>query len=147
MARKKKIKTPEEVAFEKNVKEFQVFEKPSGESNRFIRKFHYMLMNKNYIMLTPNAARALEYMKDWAFNPECKDFIKNHTFEYSITMLENLGVMTAKTANNAFDELEYYGFIKKENNACKSSGVRQIWSFSDEWYREIKPKYKRNKKT
>lgn len=136
MAKKGKYKSELQELREKNVYQIQDFEAPKGEEKRYTRSMHYMKFHPNYIKLKPNSKVLLEYMKDWAFASE--EFARLHTFDFSTTMLEKHKIMTSKTTGNALKELEHYGFIRKENNATKTSGITQKWSFSSEWYDGIK---------
>ena len=95
-----------------------------------------MKFHPNYIKLKPNSKVLLEYMKDWAFASE--EFARYQTFDFSTTMLVKHKIMSNKTTIKALNELEYYGFIQKENNATQNSGITQKWSFSNEWYTGIK---------
>ena len=146
MAKKKKIKTQEQIDKEKNVYSIQYFEKPNGNNieKRFVRIHHYMLNHINYINLSSSAKVLLTYMLDWAFASD--EFAKKHTFDYSTTMLSRQGIMSNKTTISALEELQYYGFIQKENNARRDGGFTQKWSFSDSWYRDIKKKLPKKKK-
>lgn len=140
MARKKKVKTQTQIEKEQNVYSIQDFEKPKAENieKRYVRIHHYMLNHINYINLSSSAKVLLTYMLDWAFASD--EFAKNHTFDYSTTMLSRKGIMSNKTTISALEELQYYGFIQKENNARRDGGFTQKWSFSDNWYREIRKK-------
>ena len=136
---KKREKTAFEKMREERTAKVQIFEKPPKESGRYVKQTHYMLMHENYIKLSSSAKVLLSYMKDWAFASE--SYIKHGIFEYSTTMLSNAGVMANKTQVEALNELQHYGFIKKDNNARTDGGITQEWSFSCEWYMGSKPKY------
>lgn len=132
MSKRKKIKSERQLLLEKNVYQIQLFEQPPSQPKKFVRTSHYMLQHENYKKLLPNAKVALLYMIDWAFSNE--EFIETQKFDFSTTMLTTNGIMSNKTAISALQDLEHYGFIQKENNACKYSGITQKWSFSNEWY-------------
>ena len=137
---KRKERLSEWETFYKEKAKSQVYEKPQGAQGKFTRIYSYMLENKNYIKLTPRAKVCFLYLKDWAYgNKEFRDY---GVFPFSPSLLENLGVMTAKIGRMALKELEYYGFIEKANNATYQSGIAQKWILSDKWYREEKPTYK-----
>lgn len=141
---KKKILTRYEQLFKERATNIQDFEAPPKADHNYTRVLHYMLTNPNYIKMSSSAKVLLMYMKDWAF--ASKNYIEHYQFEYSTTMLDNIGVMTNKTQTEALRELEYYGFIKKINNACQSGGFTQIWEFNDEWYKQEKKDYRLIKK-
>lgn len=135
---KKKKQNNEWTQFYNEMTTPQNYEKPVGESGRFTKMYSYMLMHKNYIRLSNSAKTAYSYIKEFAY--KSKEFRENRTFDMSITLLDKLGILTAKTCGIAFRELEHYGFIKKVNNATFQSGITQKWAFSDEWYkREFEP--------
>lgn len=145
MAKRPKFKTELQKLREENIYKIQDFEQPSKEEKRYIRLSHYMLHNINYIRLSSSAKVLLMYMLDWAFASE--EFAKTQKFNYSTTMLDRQGVMSNKTTIKALEELQYYGFIQKENNATQDSGITQKWSFINEWYKgEKKPLEKKNQK-
>ena len=141
MAKSKRQKTAFEKMQEERTAKVQIFEKPPKESGRYVKQTHYMLVHENYIKLSSSAKVLLSYMKDWAFASE--SYIKTGIFEYSTTMLANMKVMSNKTQVEALNELQHFGFIKKENNARKEGGFTQEWSFSCEWYQGAKPEYKK----
>ena len=133
MAKNKKNKTERELLYEKNLGKLQDFQVPPNENNKkYIRITHYMLQHQNYKKLSSSAKVALMYMFDWAFSSE--EYLLNKKFDYSTTVLTRSGIMSNKTAIAALKELEYYGFVQKENNAYKGSGITQKWSFSSTWY-------------
>lgn len=140
---KKKVLTRKEQLFKERATNIQVFEAPPTAEKGFTRAMHYMLMHPNYKKMSSSAKVLLMYMKDWAFSSDM--YINHCIFEYSTTMLANIGVMANKTQIDALKELEYYGFIQKENNATKESGITQLWSFSDSWYKQERKKYKKAK--
>lgn len=140
MPRKKKIKTQLQQLREERIYKIQDFEMPlENEQKRYTRLTHYMLHHPNYIKLSSSAKVLLTYMLDWAFASD--DFAKTQTFEYSTTMLSSKGIMSNKTTIKALEELQHFGFIQKENNATRDSGITQKWSFSNEWYTGIKREY------
>lgn len=145
MPKKKKVKTRYEQLFEQRATNIQDFEAPPTADKNYTRVLHYMLVHPNYKKMSSSAKVLLLYMRDWAFSS--KQYIEHYQFEYSTTMLTNLGIMTNKTQIEALKELEYYGFIKKENNACQSGGFTQLWSFSDSWWKEERKDFKKIKKT
>ena len=140
MSRKKKIKTELQQLREERIYKIQDFEMPlENEQKRYTRLTHYMLHHDNYKNLSSSAKVLLTYMLDWAFGSD--EFARTQTFEYSTTMLSSKGIMSNKTTIKALDELQHFGFIEKENNATKESGITQKWSFSSEWYTGIKKRY------
>lgn len=139
MGRKKKFVSELQQLKEKNLYQIQDFEQPIGIDKRHIRLTHYMMYHINYRKLSSSAMVVLSYMKDWAFASE--EYIRTKKFDFSTTMLSNLGVMSNKTTMRAFEELQHYGFIQKENNATKDSGITQKWSFTCEWYKGEKEKF------
>lgn len=140
--KKVKVKTERQLLLEKNIFKIQDFEQPEKEPKRFIRLSHYMLNHINYKKLSSSAKVALTYMLDWAFASD--EFVKTQCFDFSTTLLTRNNIMANKTAITSLKELEYYGFIQKENNACKYSGITQKWSFSNTWYSGEKSDYKSN---
>lgn len=140
MAKKKKVKSEIQVLREERIFKIQDFEMPSNsEQKRYTRLTHYMLHHENYKKLSSSAKVLLTYMLDLAFASE--DFVRTKTFEYSTTMLSRQGIMSNNTTIKALAELQHYGFIYKENNATKGSGMTQKWSFSSEWYTGIKKQF------
>lgn len=134
MSKKKRLKTDKEILYEKNIGKLQDFQLPIDENKRrYVRITHYMLQHINYKKLSSSAKVALLYMYDWAFSSE--EYLHFKTFDFSTTLLTRNDVMSNKTAISALRELEHYGFIQKENNACQSSGITQKWSFSNKWYK------------
>lgn len=121
----------------------QDYDKPTGENGKFTKIYSYMLTHPNYIALSNRARTVLTYMKDWAYGS--KEFRDKRVFAFSPLLLEKLGVMTAKICRKGIKELEHYGFIKKANNATFQSGVAQMWAFSNEWYKGVKPRYEEGK--
>lgn len=137
---KKKVKTDKELLYEKNVGKLQDFQIPLNEKDkRYFRVTHYLINHINFKRLSLKSKVVLFYMYDWAFVNE--EYIQYKTFDFSSTMLSRNKIMTNKTTIEALKELEYYGFIQKENNACKNSGMTQKWSFSYKWYNGEKSKY------
>jgi hypothetical protein len=72
-------------------------------------------------------------MLDWAFASD--EYLHNKTFEFSTTMLTNIGVMSNNTTILALKDLQHYGFIRKANNAMQGSGLTQKWEFISDWYK------------
>lgn len=105
---------------------------PNENGRQFIKITHYMLTHPNYIKLSSSAKVMWIYMRDWICKSE--EYLEKATFDFSTTMLVRLKVMSNKTAIKALKELEYYGFIQKENNVNSFTGITQKWSFSDRWY-------------
>lgn len=138
--KKQKVKTERQKLLEKNIYTIQDFEQPQKEQKRFIRLSHYMLNHINYKKLSSSGKVALTYMLDWAFANE--EFVKTQCFNFSTTMLTRNGIMANKTAISSLKELEHFGFIQKENNACKTSGITQKWFFSNSWYSGERTEYK-----
>ena len=138
MSKKNKYKSELQTLKEERIYKLQDFELPNNlkQEKRFVRITHYMLQHENYKKMSSSAKVVLLYMLDWAFASE--DYVKTQTFDFSTTMLTRNGIMANKTAISALRELEHYGFIQKENNACKNSGITQKWSFSSSWYTETK---------
>ena len=129
MGRKKKWTKAEREEYEEQYK-IQLFEQPQGEQKRYVRATHYMLQHKAYISLSPSAKILLQYMKDCAFG--CAGYWKSRKFEYSTTMLENMGVMSKSQTIRAMKELREKGFINGEYKHGK--GAISRWSFSNRWY-------------
>lgn len=143
MSKKNKIKTPEQVLLEKNVFNIQEFEIPPNETQnrQYTRNFNYMKFHPNYVNMTSNAKVALEYIKYFAFTN--KEYIQHRTFDLAFSLLAKFMNVSTKTARYCLVELEHYGFIKKENNAGQGYGFTQKWALSNNWYGEIKTKWKR----
>ena len=140
MGKKKKPRTEEE-KFYSEVAKPQNYEQPQGEKPIFTKAYSYLFTNQNFIKASSSAKVLYFYMKDWAYKN--KEFRKTREFDFSITLLDKLGVMTAKTCGSALKELEHYHFIKKANNATFQSGITQKWAFDDGWYKQEFPTYKK----
>lgn len=133
-----KQKSELQILTEERVFKVQKFEIPDNEAKRkFTRVHHYMLTHPNFKNLSSSAKVVLIYMKDWAFANE--QYVRKQKFPFSSTMLSSQGIMSNKTTKTALEELQFYGFIQKENNATKESGMTQEWSFISDWYRFTKP--------
>lgn len=146
MSRKKPKQplTPREIAYNENIAPIQDFQAPKDakeKERQYTKTTHYLLMHKNFIKLSNLAKVVLFYMYDWAFIDN-DDYLFNKKFKFSTTILENLGVASRKGVRSAFKELQHYGFIKKENNACPSGGFTQEWSFIIDWETGEKPNFK-----
>lgn len=133
-----KVKSELQILTEERVFKVQKFEIPDNEpKKKFTRVHHYMLTHPNFKNLSSSAKVVLIYMKDWAFSNE--KYVRERKFPFSSTMLSSQGIMSNKTTKTALEELQFYGFIQKENNATKESGMTQEWSFISDWYRFTKP--------
>lgn len=139
MSKRKKYKSERDLLYEKRNKELLDYQRPNGGSNRYAIKTHYMLNHINYVKMDLSAKVILEYMIDWAMGSD--EYLKTGVFEFSTTLLARMKVMSNVTSGKALRELEHYGFIRKANNATYQSGMKQRWSFSDEWYRRTYKKY------
>lgn len=127
---KKKILTPQERKKQEISKHYEFCFNKIGEEKRFVKLSAYMLHHKNYIGLSSSAKIALDYMRDWATN--CNQFWETRKFEYSASMLENLGLMSRRNAVNCLKELRERGFINAEFK--NGAGAINRWSFSNRWY-------------
>lgn len=107
---------------EKNVFNIQDFEIPLNEAKnrQYTRNFNYMKFHPNYVKMTSNGKVALEYVKYFAFSN--KEYVKYKTFDLSFSLLAKFMNVAPKTARYSLQELEHYGFIKKENNAGQTYG-------------------------
>lgn len=115
----------------------QEFEQPKDiDKNAYIHLTSYMLKHKNYIALSVYAKTAYTYMRDWARYSTI--WLESGEFEYSVSMLENIGVMSSRQAKRCFDELEQSGFILRVN--YNRAGARETarWRFIDTWFSGIK---------
>lgn len=138
MAKRQKVKSELQILKEERVYKIQKFEIPDNEeAKRYTRVHHYMLTHPNFKYLSSSAKVVLIYMKDWAFSNE--QYVRERKFPFSSTMLSSQGIMSNKTTKTALEELQFYGFIQKENNAIQYSGMTQEWSFISDWYRHTKP--------
>lgn len=127
---KKKILTPQERKKQEISKHYEFCFNKIGEEKRFVKLSAYMLHHKNYIELSSSAKIALDYMRDWATN--YNQFWETGKFEYSASMLENLGLMSRRNAVNCLKELRERGFINAEFK--NGAGAINRWSFSNRWY-------------
>lgn len=112
---------------------------PNENSRQFIKITHYMLTHPNYIKLSSSAKIVWLYMRDWICKSE--EYLQKGTFDFSINMIVRLGLMSQRTVVFALRELESVGFIQRENNAPRQSGITQKWSFSERWYTGEKRTY------
>ena len=136
MSNKKKSEL--QIMTEERVFKVQEFEIPDKEEKRkYTRVHHYMLTHPNFKNLSSSAKVVLIYMKDWAFANE--QYVRKQKFPFSSTMLSSQGIMSNKTTRSALEELQFYGFIEKTNNATQDSGMTQEWKFVCDWYRYTKP--------
>ena len=117
---------------DKHIFKVQTYERPVGESNRYFRIMHYMLMHRNFCNLSSNAVVVYLYMRDWVYDNE--EYLHSQIFPFSASMITNKRKMSRPTVVKALKELEHFGFIKRENNACFQSGLTQYWSFIDDWF-------------
>lgn len=99
-----------------------------------------MTEHDNFLALSGNAVKVYILMRTIIWE-DIDDYAKTKTFDFSANSLDKAGIMSKKTVIRAMKELEHYGFIRKENNATYQSGMKQRWSFSDEWYRRTYKKY------
>lgn len=130
MSAKNKYTKAEREAYQEKFK-IQFFEQPSNvDKHNYVRLTHYMLHHKNYLSLSSSSKILLTYMRDWAFG--CADYWKTGKFEYSSTMLENIGIMSRTQTIRSFKELRQKGFINAEHR--HGAGAISRWSFSDRWY-------------
>lgn len=133
-----KQKSELQILTEERVFKVQKFEIPDNEpKKKYTRVHHYMLTHPNFKNLSSSAKVVLIYMKDWAFANE--QYVRKQKFPFSSTMLSSQGIMSNKTTRSALEELQFYGFIEKTNNATQDSGMTQEWQFSCDWYRYTKP--------
>ena len=139
MSKKKKQRNEWE-KFYADMAKAQNYEKPDSANGKYVRIYAYMLLHANYKKMSSRAKVCLLYVKDWAYGNE--SFRDKGIFPFSPLLLEEEGIMSAKIGRMALLELEHYGFIQKENNATYQSGIIQMWSLSEEWYKGEKPKYK-----
>lgn len=127
---RKKILSPEEAKRQEIAQHLEKCNRPFSEREEFIKVSKYMLHHKAYLGLSNFSKIALMYMKDWATSSD--SFWKTGKFEYSYTMLENLGVMSRAQAIRCIKELREKGFINAE---CKNgAGAINRWAFSERWY-------------
>ena len=142
MSKRRKNKTETQKLYEKNVKEPQSFEIPKEENKKSFSRFYtYMINHQNFLSLSGNAVKVYTLMRAEIWE-DINKYAKDMEFEFSANKIEAKGIMTKKTCIKALRELEHYGFIKKENNATYQSGLKQKWSFSDEWSKKIYSKFK-----
>lgn len=127
---KKKILSPEEAKKQEIAQHLEKCNRPFSEREEFIKVSKYMLHHKAYLELSNFSKIALMYMKDWATSSDA--FWKTGKFEYSYTMLENLGVMSRAQAIRCINELREKGFINAEYK--NGAGAINRWSFSNRWY-------------
>ena len=127
---KKKILSPKEKKKQEISQHLEKCNRPFSEREEFIKVSKYMLHHKRYLELSNFSKVTLLYMKDWATNSEA--FWESGKFEYSYTMLENLGVMSRAQAIRCIKELREKGFIHAEYK--NGAGAINRWSFSDRWY-------------
>lgn len=127
---KKKILTPQERKKQEIAQKLEECFNKRGEEKRFIKLSAYMLHHKNYIELSNYSKIALMYMRDWA--TKNTQFWENGKFEYSSSMLENIGIMSRIQAIKCFRELREKGFINAEYK--NGAGAINRWSFSNRWY-------------
>ena len=126
----KKILTPEEIKKQEISQYLEKCNRPFSEREEFVKVSKYMLHHKTYLELSNYAKIALIYLKDWATNNDA--FWKTGKFEYSHTMLENLGVMSRTQSIRCIKELREKGFINPEYK--HGAGAINRWSFSIRWY-------------
>lgn len=127
------------------VNKLQDFEIPKHITDKtYTRITKYMKHHPNYLKLSTNAMVVLDYMKDVAFDFFNEEYLIFGTFDFSVSyVVDKLKIMSIKTARNAINELQHYGFIEKVNNTGLGKGFTSKWRFSNKWQYENNSKLDR----
>lgn len=133
----KKIITQKEEKKKEVAKNLELCSRPFSKEKKFVKITQYMLHHPKYISLSLSSKVALLYMLDWATSNS--DFWYTGKFEYSYSMLENMGIMSKMQSVRCFKELREKGFIDIRIKEGKTSTNQ--WSFSNRWYTGKKESY------
>lgn len=96
-----------------------------GLRDNFIMLTKSMMMNKNYLSLSPNSMKLYQYMKLWSCGKK--------EFKYSYTLAEEI-IGSRSTIYRSILELESKGFIIRKQ-VSKKVGYATLYEFSDNWYK------------